>query len=75
VQGVFFTNITQAEGTSVDVLLDFEGLPSNVIEGIVIDGLHLQGKQAVKCDLVKGTYKDCELCMQCAGLAPAAPEP
>ena len=40
VSGISFTNITQGAGTEVAVLLDFEGLKTNPINGIVIDGVY-----------------------------------
>ena len=41
VSTITYTNITSAPGTSVKAWLDFEGLPSNTIEGVKIDGVHL----------------------------------
>lgn len=68
---ITYTNISQAPGTSVPVIIDFEGLPTNTIQGIMIDGVQLDGPQAVKCSLVSGTYKNCEKCSKCQGLVPA----
>ena len=49
-----------------------QGLPTNTIEGISIDGVHLKAKSAIKkCSLVKGTYRDCAECAKCKGLTPA----
>ena len=68
---ISYTNITQAPGTSVAGLIDFEGLPSNTIEAVSIDSVHLQGKKAVKCSRVEGTYSACPECAKCEGLKPA----
>mmetsp|Transcript_19200 Transcript_19200/g.57082 ORF Transcript_19200/g.57082 Transcript_19200/m.57082 type:complete len:455 (+) Transcript_19200:41-1405(+) len=74
VSSITYENITQAPGTSVKALIDFEGLDSNTIMDVYVDGLHLDlvgSDNGVKCSKVQGTYKDCVGCAQCAGLTPA----
>jgi polygalacturonase len=71
VQGITYTNITQQAGKTAPILLDFQGLPTNVISSVVIDGVHLNGEQKVECDLVQGTFRNCAKCSGCKGLQPA----
>ena len=74
VQDVTYTNITQAAGTTVAYLIDFEGLPTNTIEGVAIDRVALQlkdGGDGIKnCSRVTGTFRSCPACSHCAGLRP-----
>ena len=49
VSRITFDNITQGAGTQVAVLLDFEGLKTNAIEGVAIHGVHLKGPSKPSC--------------------------
>lgn len=77
-----YTNITQAPGTSVQSWIDFEGLQTNIIDNVVLDGIYLRqtptqsttGGGEATCLLVKGQYRDCEACDTCSGLTPIAPD-
>lgn len=75
VSSITYQNITSAPGTTVKAWLDFQGLKSNPIEGIAINGIKLNGgsgrHSSNTCKLVKGTYKDCDACSSCEGLSPA----
>merc|ERR1712086_741573 len=73
VGAITYTNITQAAGTSVAAWIDFEGLPTNTIDNVVLDGVFLKqtsGGSQAKCLLVKGQYRECKACAVCAGLSP-----
>lgn len=74
VDSISYINITQGAGTTSASLIDFEGLPTNTIQHVQINGLDLKlgakSKKPAVCTMVTGTYKDCNGCKACRGLTP-----
>ena len=57
VSGVTYTNITQATGTTCSSMIDFKGLESNTITGVMIEDVHLNFDQPFSnCELVQGQF-------------------